>query len=444
MPISREKSRAAVCLIMGALIVALACAIVYSTTRKESPNVILIVSETLRADHLGCYGYQRDTSDNLDRLSESSVLFKNAVTQAPCTSPAVWNMLTSKYKSEIPAHNEYITIAEYFKYKGYATGAFVAHVFLDPERANLHQGFDAYDSQCKHDHHRLCARKGWSVTNAAIEWVKNHKDGPFFLFLFYFDPHDPYIPVEKFRGYYTRTEKFDPDRRKAKIHVHRPGNKKLTPEYKEFLVNAYDEEIRYVDYEVGRLLTYLEDNDELDNSILVFTSDHGEELGDNDYRWDHCQLLSQEELWIPLIMKMPGQQERKIVEQPVQTIDIFPTLVDYFERPKLPLFYDILEGSSMLTLINAEPWAAKSHAAAFWKAQRCLYSGNAKYWMRVDKEYLTDVSSGEAIDDPDLLETMRGRLDELHEKYILHRDYDEETIERLRQLGYIGYDDQVD
>ncbi|MFH1434559.1 MAG: sulfatase [Pseudomonadota bacterium] len=444
MPLSSEKSRMAVWVIVGTMAAVLAGAIVYSSTRKESPNVILIVSETTRADHLGCYGYERDTSDNLDGLAKSSVLFTNAVTQAPCTSPAVWNMLTSKYKSEVPAHNEYITIAEYFRYKGYATGAFVAHAFLDPQGLNLHQGFDAYDSQCERDHHNLCARKGWSITNAAIEWMEKHKDGPFFLFLFYFDPHDPYRPVDKFKGHYTRTDKFDPDRRKATIHVHRPGNRNLTPDYKEFLINAYDEEIRYVDYEVGRLLSYLEDNDELDNSILVFTADHGEELGDNDYRWDHCQLLSQEELWIPLVVKMPGQREQKIVEQPVQVIDIFPTLVDYFERPALPLFYGTLEGASMLPLINAEPSTETRSAAAFWKAQRCLYSGSAKYWLRVGKEYLTDVRSGEAIDDPQLMETMRGRLDKLHEKYFLNRDYDEETIERLRQLGYISDDDEMD
>ena len=444
MPLSRETSRAAIGVIIGTMVAVLAGAIVYSATRKVNPNVILIVSETMRADHLGCYGYDRDTSENLDRLTQSSVLFTNAVTQAPCTRPAVWNMLTSKYKSEMPAHNEYITIAEYFNYKGYATGAFVAHVFLEPEGSNLHQGFDAYDSQCESDHHKMCARKGWSITNAAIEWVEKHKDGPFFLFLFYFDPHDPYRPVEKFRGYYTGTEKFDPDRRKAKIHVHRPDNKNLTPEHKEFLINAYDEEIRYVDYEVGRVLSYLENNNEFDNSILVFTSDHGEELGDNDFRWDHCQLLSQEELWIPLIVKMPGQQERKTVDQPVQTIDIFPMLVDYFERPNLPLFYDTLEGTSLLPLINADPSAETRNAAAFWNAQQCLYSGNAKYWLRVDKEYLTNVRSGEAIDDPQLMETMRDRLDKLHEKYISHRDYDEETFERLRQLGYISNDDELD
>lgn len=400
----------------------------------DKPNVILIVCETFRPDHMGYHGYTRDTTDNIDLLASHSYVFKNAYTQAPCTKPSMWNIVTSKYQSAIPARDDYVTIAEHFRSKNYRTAAFISQQFLGEKISNLQHGFDLYDVKYEKDDHGLAVRDARSITDAAIDWIEKNRKHPFFTWLVYFDPHDPYVPPEGFRGYYNKNDKFSGDRRADNIHM---IDNLIPEEHRQFLINAYDEEIRYLDHELGRLLDYLKNSGRYHDSIIILTADHGEELGDNGNRWDHCQLLSQEEIWVPLLIKMPAQNEERRIEEAVQIIDAYPTLVDYFSGRHLPGYYQTLEGKSLLPLIEGEPSMDHPAAISFWQGQRCIVKGNHKYWFWKGKESLIDIKTREELDDGDLLNSLRRQLDEAYNRVILKKEYYEETIEKLKSLGYI-------
>lgn len=405
---------------------------------SKKPNLILIVCETLRADHLSCYGYKRDITENIDLFANNAYIFKNAYAQAPATRPSMWSIVTSRYRSIIPAKDEYLTIAEYFKSKNYRTAAFISQHLLERRRSNLHQGFDVYDSECEKDHHRLSARRAKSVTDAAIKWIEQNKKWSFFVWFVYFDPHDPYIPPDSFKGYYNKTKKFSGDRRAKGISRWRANNHLVTEEHKQFLINAYDEEIRYFDYEMGRLFSYLKRSGQYDNSIIILTADHGEELGDNGNRWGHCQILSQEEIWIPLLIKMPTQREKVVIEDVVQNIDIYPTLVEFLNKSHLPCYYDILEGKSLIPLLNRERLNGKRFAASFWRKQQCIIMGDYKYWIWGGKEYLINIKTKEEITNLTIRDKLRSYLNKIYRVYIKRKkNYYKKTVEDLKSLGYL-------
>jgi len=401
---------------------------------SKKPNVILITCETLRADHMGYQGYKKDTTPHIDSLAQQAFLFKNAYVQTPCTRPSMWNIITSKYQSSMPAKDHYLTMGEFFKSNHYKTGAFISQQFLKAEESNLHQGFDIYDDRSPKDKHGLSRRKAASITDQTLNWIQQNKNRSFFCWLVYFDPHDPYIPPDDYRGHYIKSEKYNRDRREEHIHM---KAKPIPEEHREFLINAYDEEIRYFDHQVGRLLDNLKKLELYDNSIIIITSDHGEELGNNGNRWDHCQILSQEEIWVPLIIKMPGQQDKRVVNEAVQTIDIYPTLVDYLGKRPLPSFYITLEGKSLVPFLTKKRIDKDWWAAAFWQGQRCLIQGNQKYWLDKKNQYLIHIKTGQSIKDNSLLESMEKKLNNIYKRYIIKKDYYKETEKRLKSLGYI-------
>lgn len=405
---------------------------------SRKPDVILIVCDTLRADHLGCYGYGRDTSKNIDLLAEEAFIFKNAYAQAPSTTPSMWNILTSRYQSEIHARDEYVTIAEYFKSRHYNTAAFIAQAKLRKKKSNLHQGFDLYDAKCREDRYGRTTRRAESVTMQAIEWIRQIKNQPFFVWLVYYDPHGPYSPPDRFKGYYNKTKNFDGDRAKTRpIDSNVAENLLASEEYKQLLINAYDEEIRYFDYAVGKLFEYLKSSGKYENSIIILTADHGEELGDNGNRWDHCQLLSQEEIWIPLLIKMPGQRKKITREETVQQIDIYPTVVEYLGKPFLSSFYKTLEGKSLMPLLNSNRLCESRFAASFWEGQRCIIMGDYKYWMRDGQAHLTNIRTQEKITDSKKQYRLKNLLEQICKQYDLEDVYYDKTLKDLRSLGYL-------
>lgn len=422
-----KKARSALVLLVVSAVV-----IYISRGRADTPrpNVILVVCETLRSDHLGCYGYRRDTSKNIDSFANNAFIFKNAHSQAPCTRPSVWDIMTSRYQSKMPAKDEYVTMAEYFKSNNYRTAAFIAHGALRPEESNLQQGFDVYNWGDKQ-------RKANSMTNAAIKWIGQDKKKPFFVWLFYFEPHNPYIPPDRFKGYYNKTEKFSGDRRTEDIGFKGKNNHLVTEEHKQFLINAYDEEIRYFDYEIGRLFSYLKRSGLYDDSIIILTADHGEELGDNGNRWDHCQLLSQEEIWVPLLIKLPGNRKKRVIEENVQNIDIYPTLVEFLDKPRLPRYFNKLEGKSLTPLLTGEGLNDNRYAASFWKGQRCIIMDGYKYWQWGNKEYLIDVKTRKRITDLAIRDKLKNQLDKICKQYLMKEKYYKKTVKDLRSLGYL-------
>lgn len=410
--------------------------------KKTLPNVIFIICETLRPDHLGVYGYARDTAPNLDRLAQTSFLFTQSISQAPCTRPSVWNMMTSRYQAEVPVLDETFTLAEYLSAMRYKTAAFIAQHVLVKQYSNLNQGFDWYDDAQELDHHRMTLRKATSVTDAAIAWLQVNKQKRFFTWLMYFDPHDPYDPPDQAKGHFVKSEDYSRDRRKEKIHFVTEESRNITPAHRRFLIDAYDEEIRYTDQELGRFLDYLRESGLFDDSLIIFTSDHGEELGE-DNRWDHCQLLSQEEIWVPLLIKLPGQKSGKRIGTPVQTIDIYPTLVEYFHGADLPSFYDELEGRSFLSWLgDTEAPGEERYAVSFWRRQASVFFKGHKLWRHGEDETLVPLDvppsmAKEGLTADTVRQVLRQKLDEVVDKYIRKKAYYKKTMEKLRSIGYV-------
>lgn len=404
---------------------------------ERAPDVFFIVCDTLRADHLGCYGYERDVSPRIDELAAASTRFEMALTSAPATMPAMWNMMLSQYQAEVPSPPEEFTLAEFFKSRGYRTGAFVAQRFLGAGMSNLDQGFDRYDDEQTLDQYMTSKRRATSVTDSAIAWLEEGTDEPTFAWLVYFDPHDPYVPPEGHRGTYNAPDApFSGDRRGDGLM--KDSGVEVTPEHKQFLINAYDEEIRYMDLEFGRFLDHLRETDRFDDAIVIFTSDHGEELGDNGGRWDHSQLLSQEELHVPLLFKLPGEQAVSSVRQPVQNIDLYPTLVDYLDPESSVLAG--LSGQSLLPLLEGEEQPNRV-AYAFWESQLARYDVRHKYWLIAEsrergRQTVTEVHTGRGVQDPELVQELYEETTLFWQMNEFEAQYFGDNVQRLKDLGY--------
>ena len=403
----------------------------------RKPSVVLVICDTLRADHLGCYGYERNTTANIDKFSEKAVLFTNAYASAPCTIPSVWNIMMSQYQSLGPVKTKSATFATFCKALGYATGAVTANAYFMYDWASLSRGFDYYDPKCETDMHKLSTRRAASVTDSAIGWLKGIEPGPFFLWVFYFDPHDPYDPPPPFRGYYTHTEAFSRDRRGGGIHLSllARDHRRITKKHKQFLIAAYDEEIRYFDYELGRLFDYLKDKGAYNDALIIITADHGEELGDNNRRWDHCMLLTQEELHVPFLIKLPGQKRRITIDSAVQNIDAFPTVADYMREDMARYKF---EGKSLMPVISS--WTKRDDerfAASFWKSQRSIVVDSLKYWLWNKRVICYDIKTGEKIQNDGIREKLDTILTGIYRKYVTKDLYYDRTVDHLKTLGYL-------
>jgi len=291
---------------------------------KRPRNVILIAVDTLRQDHLGCYGYGRGNSRTIDHLAERGVRFTQARTAVPLTLPSFTTIFTSTYplthmvrQNETYSLNDSVTtMTEVFKGAGFKTMAVIGSAAL-ASRYGLNQGFDGYDDEfgplegkrvgsipAPSKQGPVTRRRAKEVVDRAVDWLEVNSEGPFFLFLHFFDPHLPYDTPEKLPmdGY---------------------GEEEL-PTW------AYDSEIASVDRQLGRLFENLEKLDLEGNTLVVLTADHGEGLMEH-MEATHGYLLYDSTVRIPLIFSCPGIiPEGKVVDETFRTIDLAPTLIDLF------------------------------------------------------------------------------------------------------------------
>jgi arylsulfatase A-like enzyme/Tfp pilus assembly protein PilF len=278
-----------------------------AATRRTRPNVILITMDTLRADHLGCYGATNAQTPTLDSVAKDGVLFERAFSQVPLTWPSHAAILTGTYPFQNgvqdftghPLAPQFRSIAQAFKQAGYATGAVVSSFVLD-RSWGLARGFDFYDDAFSATDFQqkdlgLVDRKAAESVTHALDWVKKNQQHAFFLWLHLYDPHSPYDPPEPFRTQYR-------DR-------------------------PYDGEIAYADHELGRLITWLKTNHLYDNSVIVFLSDHGESLGDHGEK-EHGFFIYNSTIHVPLIIKPAAgfRAQTKRVSLPAESIAVAPTL----------------------------------------------------------------------------------------------------------------------
>ena len=299
---------------------------------EERPNVILIVVDTLRADHLNCYGYDENTAPNIDRLAQRSALFLQAYSSSSWTRAAVASILTSKYPiehgimSESPKnilHSDFVTIPEVFSKYGYDTGL----IYTNPHyEFGLKQGFD-YTDYTKDGKAEL-------VYGKAEDWLKKEDGRPFFLMIHNNDPHDGYAFHRGFSRYprnspFRKLQPYFPPRRIGENdNKNYSSNQVIRLQGKDLkeMIGNYDDEIRYLDHYFGVFLDYLDRSGLMKNTIVILTSDHGDEFLDHGGYW-HGFTLYNELIHVPLVFYIPHVGPR-VVREKVGTLDIYPTLLD--------------------------------------------------------------------------------------------------------------------
>jgi choline-sulfatase len=306
MPLTPRRPSRALSWPSLALLALLGSGLLISCSRPRSAirNVLLISIDTLRADHLGAYGFPRPTTPNIDAVAREGVLFKNARTPVPMTLPAHVSLLTGTLP---PTHglrdnlanrlpDASLTLAEMLKPRGFTTGAIVSSFVLD-RRFGTSQGFDSYDDrfQAVHKIGDLNERKGDETTRLAREWLDEHKEQPFFLFVHFYDPHDPYEPPEPFASQWSE--------------------------------HPYEGEVAFADACVGQVLEKLRQLGLYEDTLIVIVGDHGEMLGEHG-ELNHGFFIYEGALRVPLVVRVPrARAAPRQVDLPVSLIDVVPTVV---------------------------------------------------------------------------------------------------------------------
>jgi len=303
--------------------------------RGRRPNIILIVIDTLRADHVGCYGYHRNTTPNIDRLALGGVLFKNTISSAPWTLPSIGSLLTSQYPSILGIRNrmsaldsKFPLFSELLKQYDYTTYGVVSHTQVSA-CLGFGRGYDHYDEESvfaspQDVKKRFRTISSPLVTRKAVSFLQKSRRKPFFLFTHYFDPHFNYVLHEKYNYYPLYKGSLYSGQAMYSLRQKRQS---LSADDIKYLLALYDSEIAFTDEYVGRLLDELKRQGLYDDCIIIVTADHGEEFMERGWL-GHTITLYQELIRVPLIMKFPGGKAQ-IIDSPVGLIDVMPTVLDY-------------------------------------------------------------------------------------------------------------------
>ncbi|MCE9593240.1 MAG: sulfatase-like hydrolase/transferase [Planctomycetes bacterium] len=321
---------------------------------SHAAHAILITCDTLRADRLGLYGYERATSPELEAFAREAWTFDDAYSCAPWTQPAISSLLTGRAPEEIGVtpgntrrmHPRVETLAERLHAQGFATAACVSNGLLRrmPDKpAGVAQGFDHFDDRMTAQEKNRVAyeRDATATTNAALEWLDARpRDQRFFLWVHYQDPHGPYLPPQRIAAEFDRPPKSDEH---LPIGTTQRGLHQI-PQYQQLdgetrpdvYRDRYDAEVKYFDSEFGRLMKELRSRGLLDEAIVVFTADHGESLGEHDQFFCHGENVQREEVHVPLVVRPPHgiptdapRDARGFArnEAPVNHLDVVPTLL---------------------------------------------------------------------------------------------------------------------
>ncbi|HEY7697001.1 MAG TPA: sulfatase, partial [Vicinamibacteria bacterium] len=287
----------------------------------RAPNVILISLDCVRADHLGAYGYERETSPRLDELAKEAVVFENATSISSYTHPTHLAMLTglppsingvSRWRKP---DSSVAYLPEILSRAGYRTNGIVSGPLLS-QSFGFERGFDVYHAF--HDETRAP-----ELAKAALEMLHRGRGQPQFLFLHFFDAHWPYWPGDEL------TTRFGPLSTDTSGLLYKVRNQ-IPPANKEevrHMMDLYDAEIVYVDREVGRFLDELKNAGMYENSLIIVTADHGEAFLEHGF-WEHGQTLYQEMVHVPLLVKWPGEPAPRRVASLVSQADLFPTILE--------------------------------------------------------------------------------------------------------------------
>ncbi len=426
--------------------------------QTRPPNLLIYLVDTLRADHVSCYGYPRATTPHLDQLAGDGVVFERAYSQAPWTRPSVASLMTGRIGSFHGATRdrglspELVTLAERMRDRGYRTAAFLANPNVHGKSLNFEQGFGEFHTL---DESNSDGRAD-DLNGQVLPWLAEHSDQPFFLYVHSVDPHAPYDPPLRTRGVFNRgySGRLTPHRtsRPALEAIAEPSKDDL-----RYLLDLYDEEILFNDQEIGELLDALRRRRLYHRTIIVVLSDHGEEFHEHG-GFGHGGRLWEELLRVPLILKLSGPDAPRgvRVKDPVRVIDILPTLADWlcwdssgdpFQGVSLRDWWRGQDGLPLLEVVAEEE-----------PLKRCLVQGGWKFIEHVDpaggptESWLFDLGKAPlerfnlAEQQAELLETWRAKLSQVIQAYEqrgfrLPKGFaarmTREEIEALDALGYV-------
>ncbi len=438
-----------------------------SGSPASHPNVLLVSIDTLRADHLSAYGYERETSPNIDALAAGGALFTQAISPSSWTLPTHATMLTG---IPLPHHGvnsdedrlsaSVVTLAEVLAEAGYRTAAFVSAPYLHP-RYGFDQGFDLYDNSAEvHDDARNL------VTSPALEkltvdwlnrWIHTGGEQPFFIFLHMWDPHWNYIPPSPFDTMFDPDYDGDLDGSNFLERIGPTRDSKLSARDLEHLLALYDGEIRFTDHHLGRIIARIEEWGQLDNTIILVTADHGEEFFDHG-RVGHAMTLYDESVQIPLIIHYPPKvPPGTVVNEQVRTRDVPATLLslagisvpDYFGLPAdTPEFRAMdlspwIEGRPRLPKLPAYGDLRGNIHSLRTETRKFIYEGAFDYPQYFDLTTDPEEQNNLARRGSKRVKTLRQSLRLFAEAEVGPRpaertEPDRKHLERLRSLGYIN------
>jgi arylsulfatase A-like enzyme/Tfp pilus assembly protein PilF len=401
------------------------CSLLVVDSSQAFDNVLLISVDTLRSDYISASGSKKVSTPNIDGLAKSGVLFKNAVSPTPFTLPSHISLLTGLIPPAHKVHDNigfYLndsvtTIAEVLASRGWKTGAFIGAFPLD-SRFGMDQGFQIYDDKYPTATDSLefsiPERNAEQIANSALAWLQKQGSQKWFAFIHFYDPHFPYIAPEPFR--------------------------------KQYGTNLYAAEVAYVDAQVGRILTFIKDKKLSQKTLIIFTSDHGEALGDHGEK-THGIFAYESTLRIPLIV---SPFAAKAVETRVRLIDVTPTILDLLQLSTPQKTQGVSLKSYLQTKESLPPKdsyfeALSMHLNAQWAPLRGIYSGKYKY-IHLPLPELYDLSAdpGETknlCQQQKLCGQYRKSFDAFYRAF--ERDsispavMDAETREKLQALGYL-------
>ena len=323
------------------------CGSAPSEPARPVRNLVLISLDTLRADHLGLYGYARGTSPEIDAFAQQGFVFERVLAPAPNTPPSQMAMMTSLYPGRhgFTGNDDALaqgieTLAQRLERAGLQTAGFVDGGYLRGF-FGFDRGFDEYDDE----------GGGFAaILPKALRWLDAHGDEPFFLFLHTYDIHAPYVSPPPYDGLF-HAQPYTGDLVPSAERIDTIWREKvaLSAEDMHHLVDSYDEGIRYPAAQVGAFLRSLEERGRLDDTVVILTSDHGEEFGEHG-SVHHWQLYFQPNLRVPLIVRLPGGAAGPVrIAEQAELIDILPTLLDLVGAERLAA----AQGRSLLPTMAA-------------------------------------------------------------------------------------------
>jgi len=450
------------------LLVVLLLSLCHCGERLSQPNIVLITLDTTRADHLGCYGYFRETSPSIDSFAAESVLFERCIVSVAMTLPTHVSILTSTFPLEhgigsnvslggrtVHFTDRFRSFAQVCRDAGYRTGAFVSATPVKKE-TGIGAGFEVFDQP------EGARRRADETTDAALRWLAEMGDEPFFLWVHYFDPHRPLDPPPPFDTLFTTDaplEAFIEERRIADFSE-RPLRGGKVDDTRES-INAYDAEIRFMDEQFGRLIRGLDGIDGRTKTAVLVIGDHGEGLGQHGESahggtWE-------EQLRVPMMIRAPGLEPSRVARLHAAA-DAFPTLLGLVEAPLLRSFLvgasgrDVLADdfveSSVLSQDTAEkremPEYRVSLTSGRWKyihyMSREAEAEDKLFDLAADPFELTDVRAAYPEKGEEMLQRIYERIDEFQRRgEILRQGMEEPTLmldstlaDELRALGYLS------